>query len=386
MFFFRAVALALWFSFIIECLGHTQFGLEERAYTCTVAANGDGSDDTQNILDAFEECNKSGRTIIFSKDTTYYVNQVMNTTSLNNVTIDIYGGNNLKVNGHGTGTINGNGQTWYNLVKGISNYPNRPMGLTIWGAKDSVFSGLTFLQSQMWTMAIIHSENILLENFNVSSRTNNGYPARNTDGADLLFSNNVTFRGWTVNNGDDSISLKANSTNVLVEDCYFERGLGLALGSIGQYVDQFETIENVTARNIRSNNTLHTVYFKTWTGEQVGYPPNGGGGGLGLASQAIDGWEATYLRDAAVLITQCTTFSGTAGDCNSSKFQLKDITVKNVSGSSASSYVANLQCSEDSGGCIDIEIDDVDLVDTGTGDDVAGYKCKNIVDPIGFDC
>lgn len=130
----------------------------------------------------------------------------------------------------------------------------------------------------------MYSENLLLENINVSSRTSNGNPARNTDGADLLFSNNVTFRGWTVNNGDDSISLKANSTNVIVEDCHFERGLGLAFGSIGQYVNVYETIENVTARNITSNNTLHTAYFKTWTGNQVDYPPNGGGGGLGCKS------------------------------------------------------------------------------------------------------
>lgn len=69
----------------------SQSSIEERAYTCTVTANGDGSDDTENILEAFEECNKSGRNIIFSKDTIYYVNQVMNTTNLNNVTIDIYG-------------------------------------------------------------------------------------------------------------------------------------------------------------------------------------------------------------------------------------------------------------------------------------------------------
>lgn len=133
----------------------------------------------------------------------------------------------------------------------------------------------------------MHSENLLLEDFNVTSRSTSGNPARNTDGADLLYSNNVTFRGWYVNNGDDSISFKANSTNVVVEDCYFERGLGLAFGSIGQYDGQFETIENVTARNIVSNNTLHTAYFKTWTGDQVGYPPNGGGGGLGCKSDKL---------------------------------------------------------------------------------------------------
>lgn len=56
-----------------------------------------------------------------------------------------------------------------------------------------------------------------------------------TDGADTVYVNNITFRNWIVDNGDDSISLKANSTNVLIENCDFYTGLGFAIGSIGQY-------------------------------------------------------------------------------------------------------------------------------------------------------
>jgi galacturan 1,4-alpha-galacturonidase len=56
-----------------------------------------------------------------------------------------------------------------------------------------------------------------------------------TDGADTIYADNITFRRWTVDNGDDSISLKANSTNILIEDCDFYTGLGIAIGSIGQY-------------------------------------------------------------------------------------------------------------------------------------------------------
>lgn len=58
-------------------------------------------------------------------------------------------------------------------------------------------------------------------------------------------------------------------------------GTGMAMGSIGQYKGVYENIQRVQAKDITFVNTLHTVYFKTWTGEQVGYPPNGGGGGLG---------------------------------------------------------------------------------------------------------
>jgi hypothetical protein len=62
-----------------------------------------------------------------------------------------------------------------------------------------------------------------------------------------------------VYNGDDSISLKGNSTDISITNSNFYNGLGIALGSIGQYNDQFETIERLTAKNINYHNTLHAV-------------------------------------------------------------------------------------------------------------------------------
>jgi len=173
------------------------------------------------------------------------------------------------------------GQVWYDLDKGISNYPNRPMALSIYGAKDSVFEGLRFVQSQMWTMTVIHSSNVLLQDIYVNSTSHDSEPTQNTDGADILYSDNITMRRWNVDNGDDAISLKGNATNVLIEDSVFRRGQGFALGSIGQYPGFFEVIENVLVRNITCIGTKYAGYVKTWTGVQVNYPPNGGGAGLG---------------------------------------------------------------------------------------------------------
>jgi polygalacturonase len=134
-------------------------------------------------------------------------------------------------------------------------------------------------------MAIVHSKSTLLSNIYVNSTSSSHAPARNTDGADTIYSDLITFDGWIVDNGDDCISLKANSTNIVVKNSTFHRGLGVAIGSIGQYKGVFETIENVTVTGIVSYNTRYAAYIKTWTGDQVGYPPNGGGGGLGCACQ-----------------------------------------------------------------------------------------------------
>jgi galacturan 1,4-alpha-galacturonidase len=134
----------------------------------------------------------------------------------------------------------------------------------------------------MWTLTVHSSHNVLLEDIYVNSTSKNRTPARNTDGADTMFSSFITFRRWIIDNGDDGIALKANSTNIVIEDSTFMRGQGLALGSIGQYPGKYETLENVLVRNLTLVGTKYAGYVKTWTGVQKGYPPNGGGGGLGM--------------------------------------------------------------------------------------------------------
>ncbi|TVY78246.1 Alpha-L-rhamnosidase rgxB [Lachnellula suecica] len=384
---------------------------------CTVEANLNGTDDTPAILAAFQSCGNGGNIVFLNH--TYFVNSVMNTTGLNDCQIDLYGtllwstnitywlnnslpvgyqnqssawflgGDNIVFRGHGYGTFDGNGQTWYDFVSGVSNYPGRPHALTISNTKDSLFDGLRFVQSQMWTMTITHSERTTLSNIYVNSTSSSHSPARNTDGADTMFSDSITFDRWTVVNGDDSISLKANSTNIVIKNSTFYRGLGVAIGSIGQYKGVFETIENVTVTDIVSYNTLYAAYIKTWTGQQVNYPPNGGGGGLGLVARNLTFTNFTMYNTTGTgvfYITQCTTFSSVAGDCNTSLFNIRDIKVTNITGYVGTSYVASMQCSADSP-CTGIEIEDVDvhhLTTDGTLDDL--YICKNVEDTIGFSC
>jgi polygalacturonase len=116
----------------------------------------------------------------------------------------------------------------------------------------------------MWTMTLINSNNVLLQDMYVNSTNLKGGSDLNTDGADTIYSNNITFARWTVECGDDHISQKANSTNILIENAKFYRGSGMAMGSIGQFPGQFEIIENVTARNIYTERARQGGYIKTW--------------------------------------------------------------------------------------------------------------------------
>lgn len=95
--------------------------------------------------------------------------------------------------------------------------------------------------------------------------------------------------------------------------------------------------------------------------------------------------QAENLRGAAFAISQCTTFSGAAGNCSSSEFQLYDITFKSVSGTTLSNDVASFQCSAVEP-CEDIAIIDESLVLSSNGSTANSYLCYEVEKPIGWEC
>ncbi|PSN64886.1 extracellular exo-polygalacturonase-like protein [Corynespora cassiicola Philippines] len=386
--------------------------------TCVVKASGSNeTDDAPAIRSAFLECGKRGKVVF--EPVTYYVNSVLNVTGLDDVDIDIQGtllwstdipfwlntslpvgyqnqstafilgGNNVRVDGHGVGTLDGNGDYWYEWIRqqpNTSNYPGRPHQITFNGLKNSVVKGVNFLRSQMWTMSIIHSDNNVFQDILVNN-TGNRVQSSNTDGADTIFSSNIVFKNWTVYNGDDSISFKANSTNILLQDSRFYGGLGIAIGSIGQLRDVFETVENIRAENVFFSDTLHAFYVKTWTDDQNGYPPNGGGGGLGFAEDMVlKNLTIEAMRGSAFAISQCTRFIGAPGqgNCTNSEFQVRDVEIDGMRGTTRSSRVTSLQCSAVAP-CTDIRLKNIDLK-FANGTSAESYLCGNVIDNQGWEC
>ncbi|PSN61898.1 polygalacturonase [Corynespora cassiicola Philippines] len=399
------------------------------ARRCIVPASNNGEDDSPAILAAFEKC-RTNALIVF-QNTTYHIGTVMKFTDLENVNIEIHGtllwstdiqywlanslpigpgkdqesyppaafqnqttafilgGKRLYVEGFGHGTFDGNGQVWYDFVKGQSNYPRRPHAIVI-TAQDSYIHGLRWVQPQMWTVTIVSSKRVLLEDIYINSTSHSSQPARNTDGANTLFSDSIVFRRWEVDNGDDCIAMKANSTNILIEDAIFYRGHGVAIGSIGQYYDRFEIAENIVARNITMYGSKFATRIKTWTGEQNQWPPNGGGGGRGYARNVS--YENITIYDASdespIVINQCYSNVGLA-NCSTSTFDISNISWKNIRGTAKTQYVARLQCSRSHGGCDGLKMEGIDFLnvadDTG-GTPTSRVRCSNVNEPEGFVC
>lgn len=389
-----------------------------KAKRCEVAADASNGDDTPAILEAFKDCANNGH-IVF-KNTTYKVGQVMDTTGLKDVDIELngtlewstdidywlnhslpmgfqnqstawyLGGDNVHFYGHGHGTLDGNGDKWYIWNDGRSNVQGRPHAITIVNSTNSLIEGLRFIKSQMWTATIIRSERVEMTNIYV----NNSCSAEaakidrcnvNTDGLDTVYANNITLTGWTVESGDDSIAMKQNSTNIYMANNTFVKGLGYAMGSIGQYNGQFHVIENITAVDTYMIDTSYAGRVKTWTGNSTGPPPNGGGGGLGYARNITFANFTFKNVDIPWYIRQCTSYNGVEGGCDTSKFKIDGMFWGNSTGTVKQNKVVSLQCSG-AAPCTNVNIFNNDWKIESNGSIPTSYLCSNVEDPKGFNC
>ena len=385
---------------------------------CEVKAGDPSGDDTPAILDAFSQCKEDGH-IIFA-NTTYHVGQVMNTTGLKNVDIELkgtlewstdiqywlnhslpigfqnqssawfLGGENIHFYGHGYGTLFGNGDVWYIYNNGTSNLHGRPHAITIWGTTNSLISGLRFIKSQMWTATVTRSENVELSDIYVNNSCSAASSQvkrcnTNTDGIDTIYVNNITLVRWTVESGDDSISMKQNSTNIYMANNTFVKGLGYAMGSIGQYAGEFGIIENITAVDTYIYNTGYAGRVKTWTGRSTGSPPNGGGGGFGYARNISFTNFTLHSVDMPWYITQCTSYNGVQGGCDTSLFKIENLNWGKTRGTTDRNYVASLQCSG-AAPCTGVNIFDNDLIVEKNNTKTTDYLCSNVASQTGFNC
>jgi len=90
------------------------------------------------------------------------------------------------------------------------------------------------------------------------------------------------------------------------------------------------------------------------------------------------------MRAEPFTITQCTTFSGNVGNCTSSLFQIRNVTISGLTGTSVSSRIATMKCAAVK--CPFITIENVDVRNVTTDAPVTTYSCSNVRNYTGFTC
>ncbi|KAF2233654.1 glycoside hydrolase family 28 protein [Viridothelium virens] len=389
-------------------------GTDCYVYPESLVNDGEPTDDTPSVLQAFQLCGVNG-SITMTEGNHFYIDQVMNTTNLENCNVNIlgemewstdvpywlshslpvvyanlstawlFGGTNVTIRGYSKGLFNGNGQTWYDENMGQGNQPGRPIAITIYNSSNVLVDSMTWTQSQFWNSFVSHSSNVTMSNIFMNSTSDDGNDTVNTDGCDTWNSRDVSFYNWTVTGGDDCISVKGNSTNVYGRNitCY---GTGaFPIGSVGQFPETPDYVENVLFEDALLVDASNTAWIKTWqgSGESNAGGSDAGGGGSGYVRNVTWRNMVNVNVNQPIYVTQCIYNSGEADSvCDTSTVQISDITWQNITGTSRYDVAGSIHCSA-SRPCPGLKFIDVNITSVNASMGLPTppelYLCANIV-------
>ncbi|GFF57893.1 probable exopolygalacturonase X [Aspergillus udagawae] len=373
---------------------------------CFVKPNRRGGDDSGNILKAFHDCNHGGTVVLYSN---YTITSPLDLTFLEHIDVAItgtisfgtdlpywtehsfkyayqdlsafwrFGGKDVNIFGHGIGLINGNGQPWWDLAPSKSTLL-RPILFMLDGLHGGSVTGLRMINPPNWFNLIANSTNILISDMNLNAvSANSNYP-RNTDGWDMYCSDGIVIQNSIINNGDDCVSFKPNSTNIVVQGLQCNGSHGISVGSLGQYVKEFDIVENIYVYNTSMSNASDGARIKVWPGIYSNFQSNlNGGGGSGYVNNVTYDGFFNANNDWAIELTQCYGQNNLTL-CNQypSNMTISNIVFKNIRGTTSKRYdpkVGTLVCS-DASKCSNIQAHNISV--SPPSGKTANWVCTNL--------
>ncbi|KAE9402726.1 pectin lyase-like protein [Gymnopus androsaceus JB14] len=360
------------------------------ADACTLTALGPGKDDAHRFLAASTSC----ATVTIPEDTTLNISTRLNMTNVSNLKIDLQGtirfnpdipywsgpegffipfqnqttfwmlgGENIVLSGGGT--LDGAGQAWYDAFATNATLL-RPIILTLSGATNALVENIHLINSPEWFHLVQDSQNVLFNNISISAVSTSVNFIANTDGWDIYRSNNVTIQNSNINNGDDCVSFKPNSTNIFVSNLNCNGSHGISVGSLGQFSGVFDIVQNVTAVNVQMANAENGARIKAFAGSGVG---------SGMVQNITFENFIIINTQAPMVIDQC--YETTAAACVEfpSNVFIQDVVFTNISGTGSESDVATLDCSPGLR-CSNIVVNNVADLTGLDGSKI--YECQNV--------
>ena len=238
---------------------------------------------------------------------------------------------------------------------------------------------MKFRYSPQWYTFVANSTDVVFSNIDISGASTSSNPAKNTDGWDTYRSSNIVIQNSNINNGDDCVSFKPNSTDIVVQNLVCNGSHGISVGSLGQYAGEVDIVKNIYVANISMSNASDGARIKVWPGAASALSGDlqGGGGSGEVSNVTYDGMTVSNV-DYAIEITQCYGQKNITL-CNQfpSNLTIEDITIKNFKGTTSKKYdplIGYLQCSSPTV-CKNINISNID-VKSPSGTNL--YSCGSI--------
>ena len=217
--------------------------------TCAGAGRRHGGADRGHVCERARSCSRAtshlqldkGATLLGSPDhadypaiTMFHLPDLQPLVSATNAT-------NVAITGEGT--IDGNGESWWQMARKIrdhgvlGNGHPRPKLIIFDHCKHVRVEGVTIQNSPMWQLVPYYSDDVVIRNVRILAPQH----SPNTDAIDPFSSSNVVIDHVYSDVGDDNVAIKSGpinspgpddpSRNITITDCTFMHGHGLSIGS-----------------------------------------------------------------------------------------------------------------------------------------------------------
>jgi polygalacturonase len=170
----------------------------------------------------------------------------------------------------GTGTIDGNGASWWRDANGqrvsgiMGQIVFRPRLIVFDHSRHIRLSGVTVQNSPSWQIIPYYCDDVTISGITVLAPAD----SPNTDAIDPFSSSNVTISNVTADVGDDNVAIKSGkinspgpddpSRNITIKDCTFLHGHGLSIGS-----ELAGGAQNIVAERIHFKGTDQGIRIKS---------------------------------------------------------------------------------------------------------------------------
>ena len=170
----------------------------------------------------------------------------------------------------GEGTIDGNGESWWQMARSIRDAGilgtghARPKLIVFDHCKHVRVEGVTIQNSPMWQLVPYYSDDVLIRNVRILAPQH----SPNTDAIDPFSSSNIVIDHVYADVGDDDVAIKSGPINspgpddpsrdILIEDCTFKHGHGVSIGS-----ELSGGAENIVAERISFDGTDNGIRVKS---------------------------------------------------------------------------------------------------------------------------
>ncbi|HTB97868.1 MAG TPA: glycoside hydrolase family 28 protein [Terracidiphilus sp.] len=169
----------------------------------------------------------------------------------------------------GEGTIDGNGQSWWDEARAIRDHGilgtghPRPKLILFDHCNHVRIEGITVQNSPMWHIVPYYSDEVTIRNVRIQAPEH----APNTDAIDPFSSSHALIDHVYADVGDDDIAIKSGPINspgpddpsrdITIADCTFKHGHGLSIGS-----EIAGGVQNIRAERIHFEGTDNGIRIK----------------------------------------------------------------------------------------------------------------------------